>query len=138
MFTSLQQLLYKIIKWYEDYVPDRRKDTNDADGRKWFAKAIDYNEPFKLEKLRKITDREKLNTEYVKRFEEKDVQARKGISALKIEISALYSFNKCAVQRWKGRMHFYRDDLSQKGARNPVSVGQSYALFDEFKKNLDN
>jgi len=64
------------------------------------------------------------------------VQKAQGISALKVEIGALYSFNKCFVQRYKGRMHYYRDDLSQKGARNMASCAQAQALLDEFEKNL--
>ena len=65
------------------------------------------------------------------------MKARKGISALKAEISALYSFDKCFIQRHKGRLHFYRDDLSQKGARNMYPVGMAVGLQEEFKQNLD-
>jgi hypothetical protein len=110
---------------------------NDDRGRTWFTKAAEYKDKLILKDLKKFTDRSELNSEFVSRYKEKKPKGRKGISALKVEISALYSFNKCFVQRHKGRIHFYRDDLSQKGARNMRSVGQAMGLFTEFKKNLD-
>ena len=69
-------------------------------------------------------------------YKNKEVKAAKGLSSLKVEISALYSFNKCFVQRYKGRMHYYRDDLSQKVARNMASCAQAQVLFEEFDKNM--
>jgi hypothetical protein len=132
---TLEELNTALAKWFEEKIPDNRL-SNDTDGREWLLKTLEYNNTLKLEDLQKLTDREELNKEYVKRY--KDTQTeRKGISALKIEIAALYSFNKCIVQRHKGRLHYYRDDLSQKGARNMHAVAQAMALFTIFKKNLD-
>jgi hypothetical protein len=91
----------------------------------------------KLEDLKEATDRDTLNSNYEDRFNQDQVKSRKGISAIKLEISALYSFNKCFVQRHKGRIHFYRDDLSQKGVRNMRAAAQAMGVFNEFKKNLD-
>jgi hypothetical protein len=134
-FKTLEELNKDLAKWFEDKIPDARL-SNDTEGREWVTKALNYSDPFKLENLQKATDRSKLNQEYKERY--KDTQPeRKGISALKVEISALYSFNKCFVQRYKGRIHFYRDDLSQKGARNMHAVAKAMALFGIFKKNLD-
>ena len=136
MITKLQELLDKLAQWFEKDIPDTRL-KNDQEGRYWLTKTMPYTDAFKLKSLREYTNRDQLNQEYVTRYLETDVKSRKGISALKVEISALYSFNKSWVQRYKGRMHFYRDDLSQKGARNMTTVGQAFALFKEFKKNLD-
>jgi hypothetical protein len=138
MFTELRELWEKITKWFSDELAQRRKSDNDSgQGRRWFVKSIGYSKRFVLEDLRTITNRDNLNDQYVQRFEHEEVQGRKGISALKIEISALYSFQKSFVERHKGRMHFYRDDLSQKGARNPYSMGQSFGIFEAFKEGLD-
>jgi hypothetical protein len=134
-FDTLTDLNKYIAKWFEDKIPDGRL-SNDTEGREWFTKTIDYTDKFTLEDLRGVTDRTDLNGEYTKRYQD-DQTERKGISALKIEISALYSFSKCFVQLHKGRMHFYRDDLSQKGARNMHAVGQAMGLFGIFKRNLD-
>lgn len=134
--TSIKRLLTTLKTWFEKDIPERRI-KNDSEGRKWITSAVSYAGTFKLEDLNNVTDREDLNSQYIQRFEQTDPKARKGISAIKAEISALYSFQKCFTQRYKGRMHFYRDDLSQKGARNMATVGRSFGIFSEFKQNLD-
>lgn len=111
--------------------------SNDADGREWALKKLDYSQDLKIQQLKEHVRRDSQNGEYVGRYEIKDSKSRKGISALKVEISALYSFSKCFVQRYKGRMHYYRDDLSQKGKRNMTMVGKAIGLWEEFKENLD-
>lgn len=136
MIKTLKELMEKLAPWFEKEIPDARV-KNDQDGRKWFLKSVNYEKELKLEDLREYTDRQQLNDDYKERYLEDDVKARKGVSALKIEISALYSFNKCFVQRYKGRLHYYRDDLSQKGARNMATVGQGMGLLEEFTTNLD-
>lgn len=136
MIKNLKELIKKIAKWFEEDTPDNRVNHNDAEGRAWFLKTLDYQDTLKLEDLSNFTDRSELNNEYVTRYREKEIPSRKGISALKIEISALYAFNKCFVERYKGRLHYYRADLSQKGARNLRSVAQAMAKFEELKKNL--
>lgn len=136
MITTLSALLDSINDWLGISIPnDRLK--NDSEGRSWALSRLRHYDTLKLADLNSFTDRKELNAEYVKRYKEKDVKSRKGISAIKVEISALYSFNKCFVQRYKGRIHYYRDDLSQKGVRNMYTVAQSFALFEELKKNLD-
>lgn len=130
------ELLKKIKTWFEEKIPQKRL-KNDLEGRSWFCKTIGYSDKFKLENLKKVTDRENLNNLYRSRFQVKTVKGRKGISAIKMEISMLYSFQKCFTQRYKGRMHFYRDDLSQKGKRNLCAVGQAFGIIKEFKQNLD-
>jgi hypothetical protein len=136
MFDSLISLLKVFVSFFEKDIPSGRT-ANDSDGRKWFLEHIKYEGTLKLSSLRDVTDRDALNALFAERYDEKDVKARKGISALKTEISALYSFQKCFVQRYKGRLHFYRDDLSQKGARTMCTTGCAYGQFNEFKKNLD-
>ena len=135
--TELKQLLEKIATWIETDIPDKRVNDLDSNGRKWFAKSVGYGDQFILKDLKEFTDRQALNKEYVTRFKEKQVAPRKGISAYKIEISALYSFNKCFVQRYKGRLHAYRDDLSQKAARTNRIIGAAKGNFEYFKSNLD-
>jgi hypothetical protein len=135
MITSLLDLYKRLKQWIQYTIPEDRL-KSDIEGRKWFIYSLGYSKTLKLEDLKTVTDREELNIEYIKRYKVIDVKKRQGISALKAEISALYSFNKCFVQRYKGRLHYYRDDLSQKGTRNMVSVGQAVGLFNEFKKNL--
>jgi hypothetical protein len=134
--TTLNRLLTALANWFEKEIPTNRLN-NDFEGRKWLCKSLSYSDKFTTEDLQNITDRSELNQKYNKRFHDDNVKSRKGISEIKIEISALYSFQKCFTQRFKGRMHFYRDDLSQKGKRNMIAVGQAFGMVREFKQNLD-
>ena len=136
MITTLSKLLTKFEAWMQTEIPTVRVEKNDATGRKWFLASVEYKDSLKLEDLRDFTDRTELNEKFTDRYKNEDVKSAKGVSALKVEISALYSFNKCFVQRYKGRLHYYRDDLSQKGARNMASCAQAQALFEEFDKNM--
>jgi hypothetical protein len=135
--TTLNKLVNTIRDWFEKQVPKRRL-ANDSEGRLWALQALNYSgDDLKLESLRDFTDRDDLNDKFVKRTKVDKEASRLGTSAIKIEISALYSFNKCFVQRFKGRMHYYRDDLAQKGQRNMRTVGQSIGVLNEFKKQMD-
>lgn len=134
---SLSSLLNTLKDWFEKTIVDSRMKL-DAEGRTWITKAVDYKGSFKVSELNQFTQRSSLNKQYIERLAVLDPKSRKGISAIKAEISSLYSFQKCFTQRYKGRMHFYRDDLSQKGRRNMSTVGRSFGIFSEFKENLDN
>lgn len=133
---TIEKLFKKIKIWFETDIPTRRL-TIDTPGRLWYTDSVGWGEDFKMEPLRKATDRQGLNAEYVARFKEDMPKPRKGISALKLEISQLYSFNKGWVQRYKSRMQYYKDDLSQKKYRNMFCVWQSFAQFKKFKEYLD-
>jgi hypothetical protein len=133
----LRELFEKIKKWYEEDVPDKREQ-NDKEGRRWYTDSIQWDKPLKVEDLKKATDRQQLNQEYVQRWKEEKPPARKGVSAHKLEISQLYSFNKTFVQRYKSRLRYYQDDTSQKKARVMYNVWQSFAIFDRFKNETMN
>lgn len=134
---TLKDLLEKKYpKWIEEKIPERRL-MNDYLGRPSFLKTIEYGGNLTQDTLRTFVNRSELNSEFKARYKVDEVEKRKGISALKTEISALYSFSKCFVQRYRSRMVYYKDDLSQKGARLPHTIGQAYGLFRAFKKYLD-
>jgi len=133
---KLDELFQNMAPWFEEKIPNHRLQ-NDVAGRVWFLKAVGYTDKLILSDLREVTDRTDLNEKYVERYLEEDTKKRKGVSALKVEISGLYSFTKSFVQRYKGRIHFYRDDLSQKGKRNMCNVGQAAGLLHTFSENLD-
>ena len=129
---ELKELFQKIKKWYEDDIPDKREQ-NDKEGRRWYTDSLPWDKPLKVEDLKKATDRQQLNQEYVQRWKEEKPASRKGVSAHKLEISQLYSFNKTFVQRYKSRLRYYQDDTSQKKARIMFNVWQSFSIFDRFK-----
>lgn len=136
MITTFKKLYNKFVTFIQEELPERRLQ-NDAQGRRWFAKSVGYSDKFTLEDLNNFVDRDELNSRYMDRVAEKNPKQRLGISALKMEISLLHSFNKCFVERYKGRLHIYRDDLSQKGGRVMQTVARSAARFNKFKTNLD-
>jgi len=133
----LRELFEKIKKWYEEDIPDKREQ-NDKEGRRWYTDSLPWDKPLKVEDLKKATDRQQLNQEYVQRWKEEKPPARKGVSAHKLEISQLYSFNKTFVQRYKSRLRYYQDDTSQKKARIMFNVWQSFSIFDRFKNETMN
>ncbi len=134
---ELKELFQKIKKWYEDDIPDKREQ-NDKEGRRWYTDSLPWDKPLKVEDLKKATDRQQLNQEYVQRWKEEKPASRKGVSAHKLEISQLYSFNKTFVQRYKSRLRYYQDDTSQKKARIMFNVWQSFSIFDRFKNETMN
>ena len=134
-YDELKKLGEDLNKYFKDQITDTRVNSNDKRGRKWFLKSIDYKGKLTLKALRGLTKRSELNAKYLSRYAIKDIKARQGISAIKQEISALYSFNRSATQRYKGRLHHYRDDLSQKGARTTISLAKAINLFSIFKDN---
>lgn len=134
---ELKELFQKIKKWYEEDIPDKREQ-NDQQGRRWYTDSLPWDKSLKVSDLKKATDRQQLNQEYVQRWKEKKPQSRKGVSAHKLEISQLYSFNKTFVQRYKSRLRYYQDDTSQKKARIMFNVWQSFSIFDRFKNETMN
>lgn len=134
---TLDELFKRIKKWYEEDIPTKR-DQNDKEGRRWYTDSIPWEESLKVEDLKKATDRTQLNTEFVQRWKEDKPPARKGVSAHKLEISQMYSWNKTFVQRYKSRLRYYQDDTSQKYARVMYNVSQSIDVFKRFKDETMN
>lgn len=136
MFKDLLSFLNSLVLWFVKAIPvDRLK--GDNTGRKWFAETIGYNKDLLLANLQTVTDRSNLNSEVIQRIPVQDVNSKQGIGALKIQISSLYSFQKCFVARHKTRVQYYRDDLSQKAYRNLYAAQLSYDNFVLLQKNLD-
>jgi hypothetical protein len=132
---TLEDLVKKFKKWLAEDIP--KSLTEQSTPRKWFLDSVDYTDKLDMENMRKATDRSELNSKFTERFKQSDPKSRKGISALKLEISQLYSFNRCFIQRYQTRIQYYRGDLSQKGARNAYQAWQSTAMFLKFKQNMD-
>ena len=137
MFKNLADFLAKLAALFETTIPTARLQ-NDTVGRTWFLKGMGYDKTLKLEDLRTVCNTDDLNKLFTERIKVDDVKSRKGISAIKHEIGAMYSLKRGVVQRHKGRLAFYRDDLSQKGKRIPYTMGREQNLYNVFKKNLDN
>lgn len=133
---KLDDIGSKMNELLKETITEKRL-SNDGDGRKWALDVLGYTDQLKTKQLKEFVSRDEQNGKYVGRYDIKEPKSRKGISAIKVEISALHSFNRCFVQRYKGRMHYYRDDLSQKGKRNMTQVGKAIGLWEAFESNLD-
>lgn len=105
-------------------------------GYRWCAKGIGYeNKALKLEEYKTFFDRSELNKEWLKRYNEPDLKARKPYVWLQAEIDQIYSFHKCFAMRHQTRLQYYRHDLSQKMKRNKGSLAQAQSLL-EFKAGI--
>jgi hypothetical protein len=106
-------------------------------GRPWFIQSIGYTLNLYLKNLQTVTDRTQLNTDIANRAAIKDVNSKQGISAKRVELAQLYSFQKCFVARHKTRLQYYRDDLAQKGYRNLYALQLSYDNFANLQNKCD-
>lgn len=138
MYVAIDDLLTDLASWMETEIPEARLKNDAEKGRPWFLKSIGYSSGLSLSELREIVNTGPLNEDFRQKYDIKDNKARKGISAIKAEISMLHSFKRSFVERHKTRMQYYADDLSQKSSRNMAAVGLSFGVFSEFRKNLEN
>jgi hypothetical protein len=111
--------------------------SNDKDGRPSFLKSIGYSDKLDTSSLRGIVNLQELDNKFREANSVTDNKSRKGISAIKAEISMLYSFKRSFVERYKGRMQYYATDMGQKGNRNMAAAGLSLGIFSEFRANLE-
>jgi hypothetical protein len=149
MFKTLLAFLNIIPIWFQG-VANNRALAGDSGvttppaastpGRPWFIQSIGYTKNLLLSNLQTITNRTELNTGangVVNRLAVSDVNSKQGVSALRIEIAQLYSFQKCFVARHKCRLQYYRDDLTQKTYRNMYAMQLSYDNFTLLQSNCD-
>jgi hypothetical protein len=136
MYSSIDDLLTSMSKWMEEDVPSKRM-KNDKEGRPWFLKSIGYTGTLNASSLRPVVDLSPLDLRFRAINDVKDNKSRKGISAIKAEISMLYSFKRSLIERYKGRLQYYATDMGQKGKRNMAAVGLSLGIFSEFRSNLE-
>jgi len=147
MFKKLLDFLNVLPIWFQGIVTSRTSfgDSGEfvspytvtAGYRPWFAQAVGYKQNLYLVNLQTITDRTTLNKQVADRYLVQDVNSKQGVSALRIEIAQLYSFQKCFVARHKTRLQYYRDDLTQKAFRNMYAVQLSYDNFTHLQGNCD-
>jgi hypothetical protein len=135
--TGLTQLHSAIADWFEQNIVDSRLQQGDK-SREWCTDAMGYTSPLLQAAMRAFIDRSQLNSDYTTKYKATTTAEKKNVVFDKVEISVLYSFLKCFVERHKTRLMYYRDDLSQKGARNMYSVKISEDWFNQVSQQLDN
>lgn len=124
---NIDELIPLFQSWQEKLVELRLK--NDENGRQWLNTAIGFSEPLTYDNIAKFFDRQVLNDEYVKRYEETDPNSKLPHTYVQAEIDIIYSFHKSFALRHKHRLGYYRDDLSQKGVHTHTAIEHGYATF---------
>ncbi len=136
MYSSIDDLLTAMSKWMEEDVPSKRM-KNDSEGRPSFLKSIGYSGKLDAKGLQGIVSLSSLDQRFRSVDGVTSNKARKGVSAIKAEISMLYSFKRSFVERYKSRLQYYATDMGQKGNRNMAAAGLSLGIFSEFRSNLE-
>jgi hypothetical protein len=121
-----------LIETYQKYVKDilvENRVKNDEQGYEWTYKGLEYKDKLELKAFQKFFDRTDQNDKYVERFKEQETKQRKPTAWYQNEINMIYSFHKCFAMRNQTRLQYYRNDLSQKGARNYSSINNAIGKF---------
>jgi hypothetical protein len=139
--TTLPQLHAAISTWFQDQLVGSRcqstSGTSSGDKtRQWATIGLGYKDKLIQSAMRAFVDRSQLNKDYNTKYNSPNSQDKKSVVLDKIEITTLYSFLKCFVERHKTRLMYYRDDLSQKGARNMYSVKISEDWWTQVRQEL--
>jgi hypothetical protein len=132
---TFQNLLSDYLTWAKNTVVSLRVLNNEV-GYSWMYKTIGFNHELTLENYQSFFDRTALNKEYATRY----VQNKETVNKLPYawyqnEINLIYSFHKCFAMRNHSRLQYYRNDLSQKGARTYAALNIGLGKF-LFKKDL--
>lgn len=134
MINSINDLYDKIFEWSEQNIPDGRVNENDSKGRKWLVDVFGIDD---LGNLDDFFAHDQLTQQYIDNYNETDPTAKKGISGYKVEIGFINSCHKCFDTRHKGRLQFYNNDLSQKGARTGYAHAQSLGMLKYLKQQIE-
>jgi hypothetical protein len=133
MITSLLQLLTLFDTWFRVTLVNEK--LKPSTYRPWFFPSIGLTEAITASSILKLEDRTKLNATFTSRYSNQNVASVQANSHLKAEISALYSFHKCAAARSKTRLNYYRDDLCHKGGRMMNATGISYGRHYQYRED---
>ena len=124
MAQTLQGLAADINQANTNFVDGIVGGDTDPDSILPFLQSIGYDqESLSFADIATFFDRTALNAEYKDRFG----KGKKPYSYIQSEINFIYGMHKCVVARYKNRMGYYRDALSQKGVRTQVVVNHAVA-----------
>lgn len=124
----IQELIQKFQDWAKGKIVKLRVE-NKEQGYTFHAKAIGFDKELTLGEFQNFFTRKKLNDEYMKRFKNTDIPSKQACAWYQTEINMFYSYHKCFAMRHRGRLEYYRSDLSQKGARAYSTINIGMARF---------
>jgi hypothetical protein len=116
----ITDLLNSVIDWFKNVTKLRLE--NKEVGYSWVYKDIGYNLEPTVENHQKFFDRKDQNDEYLKQYNQIDITVKKPYIQDQVEINAIAGFHKCFAMRYNSRLQYYRNDLSQKGARTQSAL----------------
>jgi len=123
------ELFKNFQKWAKGNITDKYRIENKEMGYQWVYKDLGYTDKLGLEQFQKFFDRKKQNETYVERYNNTDLPSRKSYMWQQNEINMIYSFHKCFAMRNMTRLQYYRNDMSQKGARTHSATNIALAKF---------
>ena len=130
----IKELVKKFHTWAKDQLIDTHRVKNEEVGYNWVYKDLKYDDDLNIKAYQKFFDRAQLNAEYGKRYKVEDIPAKQQHAHYGAEISMIASFHKCFAMRNQTRLQYYRNDMSQKGARAfsavNIALGKHLYLFE--------
>ena len=138
---KIKDVVDRIYAWSQAICDAR---LNGGYSRKWCL--LDYEGSLSdQEAIRAHFDREKLNQAFKKQYEEihkkgNEVSAitAERYSVYQKEIHLIYGCTKSVIARHKTRLQHYRDDLSNKKVRIPLSLRKGLTQFAHIERSNDN
>lgn len=98
-----------------------------------FLKSLEYTEDLTTANILSFFDRKALNDEYKESYK----TGESSYSHVQLEINHIYSFHKSFALRFKSRLGYYRDALSQKQVHARLSTNYAMATFAKEKEKAE-
>lgn len=131
----IKELFQNFHKWLTGTVTKRLD--NDEAGYEWAYQELKYDKELKTKDYQEFFDRKELNSEFKKRFEEKNIGNKKQYGWYQSEINLIYSFHKCFAMRNQTRLQYYRHDMAQKGKRTDAATNIALGRFKFFRDRAE-
>lgn len=133
---QIEDLISDFLTWSTNTVVQTRL-ANAENGYGWLYKDINYTDDLSVENYQKFFDRTSQNEEYVKNYNVQDNSSKQPYAWLQNEINMIYSFHKCFAMRNATRLQYYRNDLSQKGARTSSAINIAIGKYLHKKEQAE-
>ena len=130
IYIALRDLCLALEKWLNLCVQERTTITTQRD---WAVNTLGFSSAINDTNVRAFIDRSVLNGKFIPAFMNTDPTSRVTTVHSKVELSALYSFQKCLSVRCSTRLNLYNDDLSHKYGRIMNNVGLGYYKYNAVK-----
>jgi len=126
---TLKEMLDQVQSWLMSAGTLRKN-------RPWFFFTPLSSPPSKSE-VDEAFDVSESSTQYRERYEEKNIDKRKGFVHLQVEADYVYGAKKAFVARHRSRLQLYRDDAAMKAFHVRRTLQAASQKYDEFKAKTE-